>query len=162
MKSIDVQYGMIFGRGDSSDIMEWEIDLTDEEEVIYNNAIKNEIPLNDVPELQNVLSRAYKEIEEQQIWFGIQNRIWYVLECQGEMEVEPDKINDLIFDRDPHTLAFFGLENATEEELAGWDAYDLDERPLVIDFIEGFKPYSPFSEAWTLKVRFKEDDEENE
>ena len=85
---------------------------------------------------------------------GINNGDKYTMECQGIAEVDPEKINDLIADRDPHALAFFGLEDADEDELDEWDANDLFELLLIKDFVEGGEPYSPFDEGWILKVEF--------
>ena len=152
--TVGLRYGVIFGKGDSSDWIEWEIELTDEEAVIYQNAIDNELPLNEVPELQDALQRAYEEIEDEEISIGIDNGDEYTMECQGMAEVDPDEINDLIADRDPHALAFFGLEDADDDELDEWDANDLDELPLIKDFVEDFEPYSPYDEGWTLNVQF--------
>jgi hypothetical protein len=85
---------------------------------------------------------------------GIDNGDEYTIECQGMAEVDTDEINDLIADRDPHALAFFGLEDADDEELDEWDANDLDELPLIKDFVEDFEQYSPYDEGWTLNVEF--------
>lgn len=154
MKYVDLRYGVIFGKGDSSDWLDWEIELTDEEEKIYDHAIANEFPLNDVPELQDALKRAYEEIEDAEISMGIDNGDEYTLECQGLAEMDPEEINDLIADRDPHALAFFGLEDSDDDELDEWDANNLDELPLIKDFVEDFEPYSPYDEGWTLNVEF--------
>ena len=154
MKTVELRYGVTFGKCDSSDWIDWEVDLTDEEAEIYDRAIANKEPLNDIPELQDALQRAYEEIEDEEISMGIDNEDEYVMECQGLLEVDPEEINDLIADRDPHALAFFGLEDADEEELEEWDANDLDELPLIKDFVEGFEPYSPYDEGWTLNVQF--------
>jgi hypothetical protein len=154
MNCAELRYYVIFGKGDSSDFMDWEIDLTDEEEKIYDHAIANRIPLNSIPELEDALQRAYEDIEEQEIELAIENEYEYVLECQGLAEVDPYEINDLIADRDPHALAFFGLEDANDDELEEWDANDLDELPLIKDFVEGFEPYSPYDEGWSLVVEF--------
>lgn len=159
MKTVALRYGVTFGKCDSSDWIDWEIDLTDEEEAAYDNAIANEIPLNDVPELQDALRRAYEEIEDEEINMGIDNGDEYVLECQGEAEMDPDELNDLVADRDPHALAFFGLTDADDEELDEWDANDLDELPLIKDFVEGFEPYSPYDEGWSLYVEFVDPNE---
>ena len=109
MKTVELRYGIVFGKGDSSDWIDWSVELTDEEEKIYDHAIENEIPLNEMPELEDALNRAYKEIEEEEISMGIDNEDEYVMECQGVTSVDPDEINDLIAARDPHALAFFGL-----------------------------------------------------
>ena len=141
MKKVALHYGVVWGKGDSSDWIDWSIELTDEEKKIYDHAIENEIPLNEIPELEDALNRAYKEIEEEEISMGIDNEDEYVMECQGVATVDPDEINDLIADRDPHALAFFGLEDADDDELDEWDANDLDELPLIKDFVKGFEPY---------------------
>ena len=49
MRSVEVRYGVTFGKCDSSDWIDYEVELTDEEEIAYDNAIDNEIPLEDVP-----------------------------------------------------------------------------------------------------------------
>ena len=154
MKTVELRYGVVFGKGDSSDWIDWSVELTDEEEKIYDHAIENEIPLNEIPELEDALNRAYKEIEEEEISMGIDNEDEYVMECQGVTSVDPDEINDLIAARDPHALAFFGLEDADDDALDEWDANDLAELPLIKDFVENFEPYSPYDEGWTLKVEF--------
>ena len=61
--TVELRYGVTFGKCDSSDWIDWEIDLTEEEEAAYNNAIKMRIPLSDVEELQTALDRAYDDIE---------------------------------------------------------------------------------------------------
>ena len=61
---VTVQYAIEFGKCDVSDWMPWQIELTPDEEAAYNDAVAREDHLNDVPELQDVLSRAYDEIEE--------------------------------------------------------------------------------------------------
>ena len=117
MKYVALRYGVTFGKGDSSDWIDWDLQLTDEEERIYDHAIANKLPLNELPELEGALRRAYEEIEDEEISMGIDNGDEYTMECQGEAEVDPDEINDLIADRDPHALAFFGLEDADDDEL---------------------------------------------
>ena len=154
MKTVELRYGVTFGKCDSSDWIDWEIDLTDEEAAIYDKAISTKTPLNEIPELQEALRRAYEDIDCEEISMGIDNGDEYVLECQGEVEMDPDELNDLIDDRDPRALAFFGLTDADEDELDEWDANDLDEIPLIKDFVEGFEPYSPYDEGWSLYVEF--------
>ena len=156
---VQLRYGVTFGKGDSSDWIDWKIELTDEEAAIYEHAVANQIPLNEVLELQDALQRAYEEIEEEEISMGIDNGDEYVLECQGEAEMDPYELNDLIADRDPHALEFFGLSDADEDELDEWDANDLVELPLIKDFVEGFEPYSPYDEGWSLYVEFVDPNE---
>lgn len=155
----ELRYYVTFGKCDSSDDIPWEVDLTDEEEIAYENAIANKTPLNEVPELQDALQRAYKDIEEQEISMGIDNGDEFVLECQGEIEMDPEELNSLVAERDPHTLAFFGLTDADDEELEEWDANDLDELPLIKDFVEDFEPESPYDQGWDLNVYFVDPNE---
>ena len=159
MMDVEGRYYVSFGKGDSSDWIDWTILLNDREAEIYRHAVENGISLNGIPELEGALSRAYEEIEEEEIRMGIENEYEYVMECQGVAPMDPDEINDLIADGDPHALAFFGLEDADEDELEAWDANDLDELPLIKDFVEGFEPYSPYDEGWTLIVEFVDPNE---
>lgn len=157
--TVELRYGVIFGKGDSSDWIDWEIELTPEEEIAYKNAIENKILLEDVEELKPALRRAYDEIEAEEISNGLDYGEEYVMECQGELEMDCDELNDLVDNRNPHALAFFGLTDATEDELENWDAYDLDEVPLIKDFVEGFEPSSPYDAGWTLVVEFVDPNE---
>ena len=154
MKTVELQYGITFGKGDSSDWMEWEIDLTDEEAAIYDHAVENEIPLEDVAELRPVLERAYEEIEAIEIENGIDTEDEYTLECQGLLSMDPDDLNHLVIERDTRALKFFNLEEADDDELDEWDAYDLEELPTIQEFNPAFEPYSPFEAGWTLHVEF--------
>lgn len=154
MKTVDIHYGVTFGKCDSSDWIEWEVDLTDEEALIYDAALEKGLSLNDIPELKEALHRAYREIEEVEIENGLEMEDELVMECQGYLEMDPDELNDLVSDRDPHALEFFGLVDADEEEIENWDANDLDELPLIKDFVEDFEPESPYDVAWILNVVF--------
>ena len=127
----EIRYGVTFGKCDSSDWIDWEIDLTDEEVAAFKKAARMGEDPNTVPELQDALQRAYDDIECEEISMGIDNEDEYVLECQGLIEMDPDELNDLVADRDPKALAFFGLTDADDEELEEWDANDLDELPRV-------------------------------
>lgn len=159
MKTVEIRYGVTFGKGDSSDWLESEVDLTDEEERIYDDAVENGILLEEVPELRAALQRAYDEIEYMEIEAAIDAEDEYTLECQGLAPMDADELNDLIADRDPHALAFFELENASEDELDEWDAYDLDEIPTIAEFQEDFEPSSPFDGGWRLSVEFVDPNE---
>ena len=154
MKYAAIQYGVTFGKGDCSDWIDYEIELTDEEAVAYDKAIAEGRSLDNDPELQDALQRAYAEIEEMEIENSIDMEDEYVMECQGLAPMDQDELNDLVADRDPHALAFFGLTGATDEALEAWDSYDLDEVPTIKEFQEGFEPYSPYDEGWSLEVHF--------
>ena len=159
MKTVEVRYGVTFGKGDSSDWIDGEVDLTDEEAAIYDAAIASETPLEDVKELKDALQRAYDDIEEMEIQNGIDMEDEYVMECQGLAQMDPDELNELIASRDPHALQFFGLEDADEDELYEWDANDLDELPTSQEFNPDFEPYSPYDEGWILHVEFVDPNE---
>lgn len=159
MKIVEVRYGVTFGKCDSSDWIDYSISLTEEEAHIYDEAIANKVPLSSVAGLQAALQRAYEEIEDEEIQNGLAMEDEYVMECQGEAEMDPDELNDLVADRDPHALAFFGLEDVDDDELNDWDANDLDELPLIKDFVEDFEPSSPYDEGWILTVEFVDPNE---
>lgn len=154
MRTVAGSYYVSFGKGDSSDAIDRDIELTDEEARIYDAAVADEKDPNEIPELQAALERAYTEIAEEEIDNALEMDDEYVAECQGENEMDASELNSLVADRDPHALAFFGLENASEEELAQWDAYDLAELPMVKDFDEDFEPISPYDDGWSLYVSF--------
>lgn len=160
--TVELQYGVVFGKCDASDWIEWEIDLDGEAEEAYLKAKKLRIAIDEFPELEAVLSAAYEEIEEQEIDNLSEFDDEYVQECTGRYPVDPDEINDLVADRDPHTLAFFELTDLSDEELDEWDANDLDELPDVCDFQENFEPSSPFDGGYLLNVEFVEHPEEDD
>ena len=66
MTTVELQYGVVFGKGDGSDWLPWEITLTGAEEAAYLRAKKLWLDPNDCPELQGVLADAYEEIKEQE------------------------------------------------------------------------------------------------
>ena len=154
MNEVQGSYYVSFGKGDSSESIPYDIFLTDEEEEIYDKAVEEGLDLNNIEELQPALQRAYEEIEEQEIEMAIENEDEFVMECQGLAEVDAYEINKLVANRDPHTLKFFGLEDASDEELEEWDANDLEKLPLIKDFEENFEPSSPFDMGWGLNVSF--------
>ena len=151
--TVDIHYGVVFGKGDASDWIDYECELTDEEEVIYSNAVRLRKDLNEVPELQEALQRVYADIEDDEISLGLENEDEYVMECQGCLPLDPDEVNDKVADRDPHTLEFFGLTEMSDEELDEWDANDVD-MPTIGEFDPDFESYSPFDEGWILNVEY--------
>lgn len=125
---------------------------------IYNNAVRNNIPLNSVAELSDTLAEIREEIETRIIDDLITAGNEYVCKCEGVVPVDPVEINKLVADRDKGALKFLGLENKTEDELKSWDASTLETLPLVRDFYGGFGTHSPFDDKWTLTVEFTEPD----
>lgn len=160
--TVELQYGVVFGKCDASDWIEWEIDLAGEAEAAYLKAKRFHMPFDVFPELEAALSDAYSEIEAQEIENSIEFDDEYVQECIGRYSVDPDDINDLVANRDAHALEFFGLTDLSEEELDERDANELDELPDVCDFDEDFEPSSPFDGGWILNVEFVEHPEEDE
>ena len=70
---VNLEYGVIFGKGDSVGGIPWEINLTDEEYAVYLKCISDEEmglwdmfvwEMDEFPELQAVLERAHCEIEQ--------------------------------------------------------------------------------------------------
>ena len=154
MRTVKGRYGVTFGKCDSSDWIECEIELTDEESEIYDRAVLEKLDLNELDSLKDALCRAYEDIEYEEICLGIENEDEYVMECQGEVEMDTDELNELVLSRDPYALSFFHLEDASNEELGKWDAEELENIPLVKDFDRDFEPTSPFNEGWSLNVEF--------
>lgn len=160
--NVCIQYGVWFGLGDASDWFEWEMDVTGEAEEAYLRAKMLRLPLEEVPELESILDDAREKIADSEIDSLIDYDDEYVKECTGRHPVDPDEINDLVRNRDPHTLQFFELEDKTDEELDAWDANDEEELPDVCDFDESFTPSSPFDGGYRMMVEFAEHPEEEE
>ena len=160
--TIALQYGVWFGPGDASDWFEWEMDVTGETEEAYLRVKMLRLPLEEVPELESILDDARKEIALSEIDSLIDYDDEYVRKCTGRYPVDPDEINDLVRNRDPHTLQFFDLEGKSDEELDAWNANDEEELPDVCDFDETFTPSSPFDGGYSLMVEFAEHPDEEE
>ena len=156
MTTVKLKCWVVFGK---CDVVDWNrtTDLEGAEEAAYLRAKQLRLDLNQCEELKGILDRVYKEIEEEEIQNGIEFEDEFVMECLGLLEVDPDVINDLVGERDPHTLEFLGLTGLSEEALDAWDANEeLDEYPLVRDFEEGFEPSSPYDVGWDLHVAFED------
>lgn len=64
---VKVKYAVIMGRLSPAPWMPWSVDLSDDETNIYQNAVKNKTPLNEVKALYDALDRAYEEIKEYEV-----------------------------------------------------------------------------------------------
>ena len=53
---------------------------------------------NECPELEGVLAAVYDEIKEQETQDMIDSGDEYAMECTGQVEVDPDELNDLVAD----------------------------------------------------------------
>ena len=62
--TITFEYYIVFGKCDCSEPMDYEIELTPEEEAAYLQAQKDGTPFDEVPELGDAWDRAYDEIQE--------------------------------------------------------------------------------------------------
>lgn len=62
--NVKLSYYVVFGNGDGSDWLDWDIDLTEEETEAYKEDIENEEAPNEDERLAGVLERAYNEIYE--------------------------------------------------------------------------------------------------
>ena len=67
MMTATVYYTVTYGPGEGSDVMDYEVELTPEEAAAYKKAQAEGTLLEDMEELEDALSRAYKEIEEIEI-----------------------------------------------------------------------------------------------
>ena len=132
---------------------EWNVPLTADEEKAYARIAVTGADPQDVPEFAHLCARAYPDIERALTDMLREAGDEYCLECLGEVPADPDELLDLVRARDPHALAFFGLEGADEDEIDEWDPDELYEYPLVRDFYEDFEPASPFEEGRNLCVR---------
>ena len=147
-------YGVTTGKLDpGGDPMEFEVDLTPEQEAAYKRALMTGKEFDDFIELRELPKEYYDVIEEEEIEILLDVEDEYTMECMGLTEVDPDEINDLVHSGDEHAIKFFKLEDLNEEELEAWDANELDELPQIADFKEDFTPESPFDNGWTLHVR---------
>lgn len=150
-----------FGEDVRTDWFDFLLELNSKEETVYNNAIKKQLPLNEVHGLKKALSSAYEDLEEQIIKLHIDNGDKYVMECTGQYVVDSNLIDQLVQARDPHSLRVFGLEELSDDELEDWSANDLDWLPNYSDFDEAFESSSPFDNDWSLIVKFFDPNEES-
>jgi len=158
---VEIRYGTEGGKCEASEWIPYSVELTDEEAVVYKAAIERRINPNYLNQLEAALERARAEIEKTEIQNAIDLGDEEVMEMQGLIEVDPDEINELVSDRDEHTLAFFGLTGKSDEELDAWDA-NTQEMPLVRDFEEDFEPENPFDNSWELNIEYIDPNEESE
>ena len=112
-------YGIIYGKGDGSDVFEWEMELTEKERPVYLRAfmIGDDGTYNTPPELEAIFDRARAQIEEQEIDNGIVGEDELTLESRGLPPMDADLLNDLVHGRDRHALEFFGLLDAPTYEI---------------------------------------------
>lgn len=152
----EIHYGVIFGKCDASDWIDYYASFTPEEQKIYDRCVLLRYDPNDNPELQDALSRAEDDIREIEESNCLEYGDEYAIECMGYNDMDTDTLTELVHDRDEHALEFFGLKDATDEEIDAWDAEDLpvSKIPTVRDFDPDFEPESPFDGGWILNVEY--------
>ena len=149
-----VRYSQSFGKCDGGEVVDLDIDLTLDEQKVYDaeiERIKNEILendpelsldeieltdddvecLNQLPELSEALQRAAIEAMECEASEYCNEEF---VEALGLNEMDAYEIEELVKKRDPYTLKYFNLESVTNEELEEWTADELDEIPMVCEF----------------------------
>ena len=160
MTDVQLTYYATFGPGDGSDHLEWWTVLDGEEEDAYLKAKRFRLPFDDFPILNEFLEKTKLDIAEEEVQNFLDIDDAYVEECLGKNKVDPETLNELVAERDEHTLEYFDLSDLTDEELDEWDANDLEDLPDVCDFVEDFEPINPFIEGgYGLTVFFAEDPE---
>lgn len=63
MMQLDLEYYVWFGRGDCSDGVPFETEITDEEAALWNEAKEQGIPFEEYPPLQKAVERIYDEAQ---------------------------------------------------------------------------------------------------
>lgn len=152
-------YGTVFGDMTSSDVLGWDVEMNQEEESAYHRAVMTGAPFEDYPVLEALRKSVYAEIERAELDALREYKDAFTMKCLGETEVDADEINAKVRARDPHTIAYFGLQGMTDAELDKWDVACLDRLPLIKDYQEDFVPKSPFDCGWRLRVWLPDNDE---
>lgn len=159
----NLHYFASFGKLDGSGPMDWDINLTDEEAASYEEAIKLRKAFEEYPALEKPLERAYDEILEHELELFKEGGEEYwgdtYIECAGEYPVDEDELTELVHKRDEHALEFLHLTDLSDEEIASWNASDLDELPDVCDFDPNFEFKNPYEWYWSISVRYAEEPE---
>ena len=142
---VSLTYSVVFGKGDGSDVMEYEYSVSGELEKKYLRAKMLRLDPNEVESLEDILSEAYDDIEDEVISDLSDADDPVILEAKGECPMEYSDMVELLDNRDPKALEYFLIDDASEEELQemennNWENLDLDDLPYVCDFYEDFEP----------------------
>ena len=166
--TVTLEYGVTFGKGDSSDWIEYEITLTGEAEAAYLEEMKKEDEydrcFSDHPSLVAALEEAYDEIKDVATADLCEAGDEYAQSFHSPDDtMYASDIEDLIYEKDPQVMAFFGLTEMSEEELDDWIAEledkDDDELPTYGDVFPDMEESSPFDEGYSLSVHYYDDPE---
>ena len=72
----------------------------------------------------------------------------------GGRTATTEEIIDAVANRDYFALVYYGLENATNEEIESWDGASQPSFPRLRDIYESYSDKSPFNEGWKLTVKY--------
>ena len=171
--TVDVYYTVTYGKGDGSDTMESEVELTAEEEEAYKKALLLRIPLDEVPELEDALSRAYAEIEADEMDLSCELGDEYAQECEEDdtspfdegwsLDVYFPELEEYEVTREEAAEALTYLFSHTEGDYTEVDEYlerigedylDFDEKDLAVTIAlqMGHQAYAPDKSLYTFTI----------
>lgn len=137
--------------------MEWrvmEISLPSELEEVYNYAVKYKYAPSSSQALKDYLPILRCKIEEKLIEEMINEGDNYVINLCGGRIATTEEILNAVADRDYFALGYYGLENATDEEIESWDEASQSPFPRLRDIYESYSDKSPFNNGWELTVKY--------
>lgn len=143
-----------YGDDNPKDWRIMEVCLPAELQEVYNYAINHEYSPKASKKLQDYLPVVRKEIEEQLIETLFKENDNYVIDLCGGRLATPEEILSAVADRDYFALDYYGLENATDEEIENWNSYSAFPTPQLRDIYESYSDKSPFNEGWELYVEY--------
>ena len=123
-------------------------------QVIYDTAISRKLALNSIPALRDYLIHNQALIEDDIIEYYIRNGDEYVIDLCGGRTATINEINEAIESRDEAALYYFGLDNATEDEIEKFDASSLQSLPPLRYISEYYASKNPFDEGWEYTAEF--------
>lgn len=138
------------------------IDLNQDEEKYYLQALKDGVEFSEAVGLQDLYQLVIKQIEGMEESNYLDYEAMVATIEMGAARMDPLTLNNLVDKRDPFTLGFFGLTNKSNKELEEWDALEIpeDELPFMSDFTPHVKFEKPSYPEWKITVCFAAPDEE--
>ena len=136
---------------------EWrvmETSLPPKLEEVYNYAVKHKYAPSSSEALKDYLPTLRCKIEEKLIEEMINEGDTYVIDLCGGRIATTEEILNAVADRDYFALSYYGLENATDEEIENWDGATQPPFPRLRDIYESYSDKSPFKDEWKLTVKY--------